>query len=105
MDAQELKKALQRIADMGPDTSEMSTAHEMAQIAADALAERAVSPAESVQSVDTPEGNWPKDFREVIKACEDAAHAEGRRSAMEELAKEKERADRAEADRDGMIKG
>jgi hypothetical protein len=85
------------------------------------IAERAVSPAESVQSIDTPE------FRKVIDAHHDeafsynaeyrdaklfpewkdlvvhidasraAAHAEGRRSAMEELAKEKDRADRAEA--------
>lgn len=85
------------------------------------IAERAVSPAESVQSIDTPEFrvllsamSWesrtaPTDAFEAaltrvfahIAAKIAAAHAEGRRSALEELhpqwLKEKERADRAEA--------
>ncbi len=81
-----------------------------------ALAERAVSPAESVQSVDETElrkllDSWflADESKQAEQAAEDAivahinakiaaAHAEGRRSAMEELAKEKERADKAEAD-------
>lgn len=85
-----------------------------------ALAERAVSPAESVQSVDMPElhnllsasytaaylGDGPKQeaadalLFAHIDASRASAHAEGRRSALEELhpqwMKEKERADRAE---------
>lgn len=76
-------------------------------------AERAVSPAESVQSIDTPEFhkllNAARAYRgtEYSKEVEGClivyvnaklafVHAEGRRSAMEELAKEKERADEAE---------
>jgi hypothetical protein len=59
------------------------------------MAERAVSPAEIV---DTLANGWPYDFHMIVKGAEDAAHAEGRRSALEELAKEKERADRAEAE-------
>jgi hypothetical protein len=87
-----------------------------------ALAERAVSPAESVQSVDFYNKKlleilwrWAEthmkrgytndnqaeahaslvDFlNAAVTAQEKIAHAEGRRSAMEELAKEKERADK-----------
>jgi hypothetical protein len=76
------------------DTAFIAAANPAAVLELIEIAERAVSPAESV---DTPEGNWPKDFREIIKAAEDAAHAEGRRSAMEELPelkREKERRDR-----------
>jgi hypothetical protein len=61
------------------------------------LAERAASPAESV---DTLANGWPAYFHMIVKGAEDAAHAEGRRSALEELhpqwLKEKERAGRAE---------
>src|SRR6185369_3463906 len=79
-----------------------------------AAAERAVSPAESVQSVDTIQFQellaeyakhltttmWKVTRRRLIEHIDaklTAAHAEGRRSALEELAKEKERADRVEA--------
>lgn len=82
-----------------------------------AALERAASPAESVQSVDTDEfwnyviayvkgsGTEGVDLVKYIDGLlvKDhnrgyvVGHAEGRRSAMEELAKEKERADRAEA--------
>src|ERR1043165_8001844 len=122
MDAQELqrlKEALEMLkrgasADMKvfPVTS-----YDTLKAHIDALAERAVSPAESVQSIDTPEFrvllsamSWesrtaPTDAFEAalarvfahIDASRAATHAEGRRSAMEELAKEKGRADRAEA--------
>lgn len=82
----------------------------------------AVSPAESVQSIDTPElrkllaayrladytDTDPEIEAKRIFAHVDpkiaAAHAEGQRSAMEELAKEKERADRAERERDMLAK-
>lgn len=35
---------------------------------------------------DAPDGNWPKDFREVIKGAEDAAHQQGRTAGLEEAA-------------------
>jgi hypothetical protein len=36
---------------------------------------------------DAPEGNWPKDFRDVIKGAEDAAYQQGRAAGIEEAAK------------------
>lgn len=35
---------------------------------------------------DTPDGAWPKDFRDVIKNAEDVAHQQGRAAGIEEVA-------------------
>jgi hypothetical protein len=92
--------------------------------AADVLAERAASPAESVQSKEL----WSifaeymrahrEGPRERLNAAADqidtwvdtinaniAVHAEGRRRAMEELAKEKERAEELQARLDAALSG
>ncbi len=110
MDAQELLKLKDRHAN-GCDCDNETFGKLIA------LAERAVSPAESVPDLsdllndlyeagfDSPSRHEStpdyRAARDAIKAriaeLRAASHAEGRRSAMEELAKEKERADRAEA--------